>query len=54
MRVHAGQKSEAFGTMVEDFGDMVGSPVTIGTTHITDPAQRSAIMLDTVRQTPKL
>jgi hypothetical protein len=49
VRVHPGQKTEASGTVVEDFGDMVGVPVTIGTTHITDPARRSAIMLDTVQ-----
>jgi hypothetical protein len=33
--------------VVEDFGGVVGVPVDIGTTHISDPARRWAIMLDT-------
>lgn len=42
-----GQSTETSGTVVEDFGGVVGVPVDIGTTHISDPARRWAIMLDT-------
>jgi hypothetical protein len=47
VRVRPGQSTETSGTVVEDFGDDVGIPVDIGTTHISDPARRWAIMLDT-------
>jgi hypothetical protein len=46
VRVHRGQAGEAVGTVVEDFGQDVGVPVMVGTTEITGPARRWAVVLD--------
>jgi len=45
VRVYPGTKAEVRGTVVEDFGDMVGQPVDIGD-RIVDPARRWAVVLD--------
>jgi L-alanine-DL-glutamate epimerase-like enolase superfamily enzyme len=46
VRMHRGQSTETAGTVVEDFGDMVGVRVDVGETQIADPARRWAVALD--------
>ena len=45
VRVYPGTDAEVRGTVVEDFGDMVGRAVDIGD-RIVDPARRWAVVLD--------
>ncbi|WP_424071378.1 hypothetical protein [Mycobacterium sp.] len=45
VRVYPGTDAEVRGTVVEDFGDMVGHAVDIGE-RIVDPARRWAVVLD--------
>lgn len=44
---YPGTDAEVHGTVVEDFGDMVGHSVDVGENHIADPARRWAVALDT-------
>jgi hypothetical protein len=47
VRVYPGTHAEARGVVVEDFGELAGQAVDIGSNHIVDPARRWAVMLDT-------
>jgi hypothetical protein len=45
VRVYPGTNGEVRGTVVDDFGDLVGHAVDIGD-RIVDPARRWAVVLD--------
>jgi hypothetical protein len=47
VRVYPGTDTEEPGTIVEDFSDMAGQGIDIGDRHITAPARRWAVTLDT-------
>jgi hypothetical protein len=46
VRIYPGSDAESRGVIVEDFGDLAGQAVDIGSRHI-DPARRWAVQLDT-------
>ena len=46
VRIYPNTEAEAWGVIVEDFGDTAGYGVDIGTHHIADPARRWAVQLD--------
>ena len=46
VQVHPGTDGEVRGTVVEDFGDLVGHGVDIGENHMVGPARRWAVALD--------
>ena len=46
VRVYPGTDAECRGLLVEDFGELAGQAVDIGSCHI-DPARRWAVQLDT-------
>ena len=46
VRVYPDTDAEARGVVVEDFGELAGQAVDIGS-RIVDPARRWAVMLDT-------
>jgi hypothetical protein len=46
VRVYPGTDAEAPGVIVEDFGDLAGQAVDVGSRRI-DPARRWAVQLDT-------
>jgi hypothetical protein len=46
VRVYPGTAAEDRGMVVDDFGEMAGHAVNIGS-RIVDPARRWAVMLDT-------
>jgi hypothetical protein len=47
VRVYPGTDAECPGVIVEDFGDLAGQAVDLGGHHITAPARRWAVVLDT-------
>jgi hypothetical protein len=47
VRVSLGADDESRGVVVDDFGEIAGYAVDIGTNHIADPARRWAVTLDT-------
>lgn len=47
VRVYPGTDAECLGVVVDDFGEIAGHAVDIGTNHIADPARRWAVRLDT-------
>jgi hypothetical protein len=47
VRVYPGTDAESPGVIVEDFGELAGQAVDIGGHHITGPARRWAVVLDT-------
>ena len=46
VRVYPGTDAEGPGVIVEDFGDLAGQAVDVGSCHI-NPARRWAVQLDT-------